>query len=261
MNSEQLVQLAVKECNNNGNKYRNWYYGNNGYGIEWCAVFVSWCLDKVGIKGIKTDGAGCFAREYSSRGKWLESEYTEKSTVPQAGDIVTFCWNGKGKYSNQDKYYSDHVGIVTDVTSTTIYTVEGNTGSSADYSIVSMREYPRTSGKINGYFRLNELQEVLPMELQKGDKNIAVYFLKQCLRTLKDHGIITQSVDNNNIFGVGTENAVKQVQKISKIDTDGIVGTDTEKAISKLMANLKSDYKQGYNKAINDVINIVKTKL
>lgn len=121
---KKLVSVAKSQTGNGPYKYRKWFYGTEQYGVAWCAVFVSWCLAQAGIAGIKTDGAGCFAREYQTTGKWHESEYSDSSTTPKAGDIVTFTWNYAGRYPNQDRYYSDHVGIVYAVDNTYIYTVD-----------------------------------------------------------------------------------------------------------------------------------------
>ena len=71
--------------------------------------------------------------------------------------------------------------------------------------------------------------------LKKGDANAGVYLLKQNILLLRKKGVITQSVDDNNIFGDGTETAVKQVQKAAKITEDGIVGAQTIRAIRNLL--------------------------
>lgn len=71
--------------------------------------------------------------------------------------------------------------------------------------------------------------------LKKGDANAGVYLLKQNILLLRKKGVITQSVDDNNIFGEGTETAVKQVQKAAKITEDGIVGAQTIRAIRSLL--------------------------
>lgn len=103
---------------------------------------------------VKTDGAGCFAREGVAKGwgKWFEG-----GAAPKAGDVISFCWNNKGDYTgeNQDKYFSDHVGYVVSVSGNTLYTVEGNAGGTNDTSKVQKRSYPVNSVKINGYFRPN----------------------------------------------------------------------------------------------------------
>ncbi len=71
--------------------------------------------------------------------------------------------------------------------------------------------------------------------LAKGDANVAVYTYKQLLILLKKAGIITQSVDNNNIFGNGTVTATKQVQKAAGIEQDGYAGAMTIRACYALL--------------------------
>lgn len=68
-----------------------------------------------------------------------------------------------------------------------------------------------------GYFRV-------------GDRNEGVYSYKQQLMLLKKKGIISQGVDNNNIFGAGTRTATMQVQKAAGITVDGLAGPQTIRA-------------------------------
>ena len=74
-----------------------------------------------------------------------------------------------------------------------------------------------------GYFRV-------------GDRNEGVYAYKQQLMLLKKKGIISQGVDNNEIFGAGTRTATKQVQKAAKIEVDGLAGPQTIRACYLLAA-------------------------
>lgn len=135
-------------------EFRKWYYGYDAKGVAWCAVFVSERAAQVkGLLGKiipKTDGAGCFAREGVAKG-W--GTWHEGGSVPIVGDIVTFCWNGLGYYPGQDRYFSDHVGIVVQVTGTYVYVVEGNAGGSNDTSTVKKKCYAINNVYINGYFR------------------------------------------------------------------------------------------------------------
>lgn len=71
--------------------------------------------------------------------------------------------------------------------------------------------------------------------LKKGDADAGVYLLKQNILLLKRAGVITQGVDDNNIFGNGTETAVKQIQRAAGIAEDGIVGAVTIRAIRTLL--------------------------
>ena len=71
--------------------------------------------------------------------------------------------------------------------------------------------------------------------LKEGDKSVAVYAYKQMLIALKAKKIITQGVDDNNIFGAGTTTATKQVQKAAGITVDGLAGAQTLKACRVLL--------------------------
>lgn len=71
--------------------------------------------------------------------------------------------------------------------------------------------------------------------LKEGDKGVAVYAYKQLLISLKAKKIITQGVDDNNIFGAGTTTATKQVQKAAGITVDGLAGAQTLKACRVLL--------------------------
>ena len=240
---KKLVSIAKSQAGNGPYKYRKWFYGTEQYGVAWCAVFVSWCLAQAGIAGIKTDGAGCFAREYQTTGKWHESEYSDSSTTPKAGDIVTFTWNYAGRYYNQDRYYSDHVGIVYAVDSNYIYTVEGNAGNSNDTSTVKLKVYNRTSGCINGYFRLyttDGSKEDDEMNFKKGDKSDGVLAYKSLLQQGQKLGIIKSKVDNTNSFGGGTYKATLEVQKKYGLVVDGVAGVRTITALRNAVSKAQN---------------------
>ncbi len=254
---ERLINIAVKQVGNSAEKYRNWYYGYNAMGVAWCAVFVSWCFDKAGIGMIKTDGAGCFAREGNGEyGTWYESEFSNASTTPKVGDIVTFVWNYSGRYDNQDKYYSDHVGIVYAVDSNYIYTVEGNAGADNDTSTVKYKSYSRTNGAINGYFRPNykvtEKGEE-EMNFRQGDKSDGVLAYKALLLLAKDYNIIKTKVDNSNSFGKGTYEATIEVQKLFNLEVDGIAGKQTISALSSVVHGKAVTSTKGHNRIIDDL--------
>lgn len=68
------------------------------------------------------------------------------------------------------------------------------------------------------------------------DRNEGVYAYKQQLMLLKKKGIISQGVDNNNIFGAGTRTATKQVQLAAGITVDGLAGPQTIRACYMLAA-------------------------
>ena len=268
---EKIIELAESQLGNRATKYRSWFYGYDAEDVAWCAIFVSWIFAKSNVPMIRTDGAGCFAREGSGiYGKWYESEYSDNSTKPRKGDIITFVWNYSGRYYSQDKYYSDHVGIVYAVDEKCVYTIEGNSGGSNDTSSVKKRMYSRKDGCINGYFRpfytdgtnntTNDKnseksgQEKRKMNnLCKGDVGDCVLAYKTLLTQANMFGIIKNKVDNTNGFGTGTEKATLEFQKLYKLEEDGIAGVKTITALKEAVNNKIETAMKGHNALIDDL--------
>lgn len=104
-----------------GTKYGRWYadvtgspyYGESG--VPYCAMFVSWCLDRAGVA---CEG---FPRAVAiDRRDGFNRAVEPKDAL--GGDVIGFDWNTDAK--------GDHVGIVTGRAGdlVTISTIEGNTG-------------------------------------------------------------------------------------------------------------------------------------
>lgn len=175
--NNKFVDNAKKYVNQGPSTFRKWFYGYDKKDIPWCAIFVSYVANETGILGTlvpKSAGAGEIARSGVNMGygKWYEGH----NTKPQVGDIILFTWNGKGKYPNQDKYFSDHVGIVCKVDTKYVYTIEGNTNNKEnDKSKVGEHKYELYSGLINGYFRPNWNTKV---NTSSGDNPDAIYCVR-----------------------------------------------------------------------------------
>ncbi len=117
----------------------------------WCASFVSYCADKAGIStDIIPKHASCSigVAWFKKAGRW----HARAGYTPQAGDIVYFTNNGTSPA---------HIGIVWKVDANTVYTIEGNTGTTKDKDGkdllitngggVAKKSYPLTSSYILGY--------------------------------------------------------------------------------------------------------------
>lgn len=110
-----LSQVGYKEYGVNKTKYGEWY-GMNGE--PWCAIFVSWCANQVGV-------LDKLIPKYSSSSagyKWFKKN-TGITMTPKPGDI------GFIKNSNKEKektYPAEHTFIVYSVNGDTISTIEGN---------------------------------------------------------------------------------------------------------------------------------------
>ena len=136
-----LINTAMSQLGNKGGEtYWKWF----GYGrrVEWCAIFVSWCMDQCGyIDGMKApsfenvgDGGGWFERH----DQWLD-----KGSTPEPGDLIFFDWQQDGD--------RDHVGIVTSVKDGMVFTVEGNSSDRC-----RQKRYFLDDPVIFGYAQINE---------------------------------------------------------------------------------------------------------
>jgi chitodextrinase len=121
-NSSQLH--GTSGGSNNYTEYGRWY----GMQDQWCAMFVSWCAAVAGVDGsvvprhaYTPTGLNFFKNQgrAHSRAEIAAGWYT-----PQRGDIVYFK-------SSSSRDSTNHIGIVLSYVNGILYTVEGNTSSSA----------------------------------------------------------------------------------------------------------------------------------
>lgn len=154
----QLQSKTANAGDKNWTKYAQFLdnlkvYNGTKNGYPWCDVFVDWCfittfgLD-IGMKMLNQKmaglGAGCTgsANYFKSAGRFYKS-------MPTVGDQIFFTNNGGTSYN--------HTGIVTKVSASKVYTIEGNTSSAAGVvdngGVVRRKEYALNYSKIGGYGR------------------------------------------------------------------------------------------------------------
>ncbi|MBR5619337.1 MAG: CHAP domain-containing protein [Clostridia bacterium] len=106
----------------NCTEYGRWY----GLQDMWCAMFVSWCAYNADIPTTvvpKHSFTVSGLNQFISWGRaHTRAEVAAGTYTPQAGDIIYFK-------SARNTNKTNHVGIVTGFSGSTIYTVEGNTSS------------------------------------------------------------------------------------------------------------------------------------
>lgn len=114
--SSDIALVAASQIGNEGGELYWRWYGFSSH-VDWCAVFVSWCADQVGLldDGSMPKFAVCDdgIRWFVERGRWFN-----RNISPEPGMIIFFDWNGDGR--------ADHVGIVERCEDGLVYTVEGN---------------------------------------------------------------------------------------------------------------------------------------
>jgi len=244
-----LSQVGYHEQGNNYTKYaadldaiRGFYNGpKNGY--AWCDVFVDWCFVKAyGVVGAKqllcqpdnSCGAGCLfsANYFKAQGRFFRS--------PQPGDQIFFSYQ-EGEVS--------HTGLVVDVSSYGVTTVEGNTSD-----MVARRSYALSDARIFGYGRPDwnagtvdpepEQPEEQPQPedkpkpklgglpmLRQGDTGEVV---RAAQFLLNGRGASVGKWGADGEFGPMTKEAVLAFQRRGDLEADGIIGPETWAALMGL---------------------------
>ena len=240
--------LDDKTTNAGGNNWTKYardlaaagYYNGNKNGFAWCDVFVDWCFYKAygAVEGQRIQcqtgplGAGCIfsAQYYQQKGRY--------DRTPKIGDQVFFQSGGE----------IGHTGIVVEVTDSSIVTVEGNSSDQ-----VKKNTYSRSSSYIAGYGHplygesdpvpVTPPAEETPVtvtcqvglpQLKNGAEGTAV---KNAQILLIDKGYYCggplragrETADGE--FGPTTEKSVKSFQTKRNLTADGIIGSDTWKAL------------------------------
>ena len=220
------AEIGVTESPKNSNKQKyGKEYGVNG--TAWCCQFVWWVFKHAGASplfygGGKTAWVPSVRKHYTQKGKWIR----RGDDTPKPGDLIIFG-------NRDDSGSGKHIGIITKVTSSTVYTVEGNTtktGYSANGGMVAAKSYSRTNSNIAGYCSIDyndevrEMVEVTVETLKKGSKGDNVKALQTLLI---GYGYDCGKYGADGDFGSATDEAVKKYQKKNGLTVDGIVGKNT----------------------------------
>ena len=210
------------------------YYNGNKNGYAWCDVFVDWCFFKAYGKdeGQRIQcqtgpyGAGCtYSMQY-----YQQQGRCDKN--PKVGDQIFFRYSGSSG--------ADHTGIVVEVTSSQIVTVEGNSGNQ-----VKKNTYNRSYSCIIGY------GHPLYDETDGTTAAPAPTPAAETKKTEATEKAVTVSLKQLSQGSTGAQ--VKTVQRIiyvrginSKIDIDGDFGPITKAGVidlqKKLFPNTSSEW-------------------
>ena len=198
----------------------------------WCAEFVSCVVvEAFGLKAAKELMCGslfCSCTEGRNNFRNKGQFHTEH---PLPGDIIM--------YYNRDKSAIGHCGIVTKVSATHVYTVEGNTSAGSKSTVidnggcVAEKYYPLSYGRIAGYARM-ALDDVDPTE----DANVGngIYLFQKWLKEAAGQALATDGV-----YGKVTKRcALKALQSVLNAQykgvliVDGLWGEKTKKSVKNV---------------------------
>lgn len=226
--------------NSNNSLFGAWY-GMNG--AAWCAMFVSYCLNKSG-NGVTINGAQS-RKGYAlcSRGiKWFQKKKAWHPVMKaQPGDVAFFDWDHNGS--------PDHTGLIVkvDTKRKRVLTIEGNTGHSNLSNGGAVMKQWRSMSAIIGVGRpafpagivlspvsQSPIEAPAPVTPAPVTPAPAVVVAKP-LPTLKvgSKGASVKTLQKklgitaDGDFGPKTKAAVIAFQKKHGLVADGIVGVDT----------------------------------
>lgn len=136
--NQAIIDIALAQVGQMGGQpYWSWYGFEKR--VEWCACFVSWCLNQSGYSEPRF--ASCHYQGvpyFKSRGLWEPGGFTDLAP----GDVIFFDWECDG--------ISDHVGLVIGRDESYVYTVEGNSGD-----VCRVKAYSLDSSVIYGYGKMS----------------------------------------------------------------------------------------------------------
>lgn len=244
------AQLDDKTTNagyNNYTKYARdldalgYFYNGPKQGYPYCDVTIDWAfVQAYGVEAAmdllcqpeKSYGAGCgySARYYKNKGQWHTKD-------PKPGDQIFF------------RNFA-HTGLVVDVDSTYVHTIEGNTSTTAGVIAngggVWEKKYRLGDSCIDGYGRpaydpepedgteqpeKAELEEAPKVDYDLHMRNLSVGCKGEDVRALQilliGRGYSCGSSGADADFGSATAEAVRRYQADHNLTADGIAGPKT----------------------------------
>ncbi len=99
------------------------------YTDEWCATTVSAAFIVAGLTDIAPTECSCaqMIELYKKIGRWKESD----AYKPKVGDIIMYDWEDDGRGDNKGN--PNHVGIVAEISGSTMKIIEGNKKEAVAY--------------------------------------------------------------------------------------------------------------------------------
>ena len=210
MNRVDVINDAKKYLGYQGNPntFTRWYCKDNK-SHAWCGMFVDYVF-KFDLKCDWLDSCKNMAYvptivQWAKDKKYWDANFKNA----KQGDLVVYNW-----YPDKKNHYS-HVGIVNEVKSSGIVSIEGNTTSGSKDNCVANKS--RAKKFVAGIVKLPYVDKYnLTRYLKKGCKGNDVKEMQKIIGTKAD-----------GIFGKNTLAKLKKWQTNHGLKADGIVGKDT----------------------------------
>jgi Putative peptidoglycan binding domain/CHAP domain len=211
----QASQIGTGESpsGNNKNKYTKWY-GASG---AWCFMFQCYCFDHFDALDL-VHGRHAYVPDFK---KIFKSHGEYHTGAPRPGDLVAFDFNRSGE--------PEHIGMVEKVLSASyIQTIEGNTSDHV-YRRRRARGYVYAYATPR-YAKPNpDAYPGRPLICRKGGSLMHGSDVRWVQKRLGAHH---HTVTVDGVYGPKTAAAVTAFQKDAHLETDGVVGPRTWKALA-----------------------------
>lgn len=227
---EEIVSVAESKVGLNRNEV-----DCSGDGA-WCAQFVSYVLNIVGIgEGVTTDSCTFMQKYMSESDKWSEPD-----DWPIPGDIIFFDWDNK-----KEERPLDHVGICVGFNNDTLQITYVNGNGDSSYYVTEEEINVNAKGKdghnlVAYWMRYVGDEESKEPEYEDKEVELKVRQLRKGMtggdvkslqRLLFADGYSVGKSGDDGDFGNDTEKAVINYQKDHELDPDGIAGEKTLTAL------------------------------
>lgn len=215
---------------------------------EWCGIFVSMVFAYAfGLEAAKRLLGALYKYTPSGASRFKKAgRYIRRGEgAPRPGDVVFFWSKAKGRIG--------HTGLVYKVTSSRVYTIEGNTSGGSTLvtngGSVAMKSYALSSSYLDGYGRPDyEAVESAPgdvFDLELGDRLLvngcAGDDVQELQRALIALGYSCGSYGADGDFGDCTELAVTAFQRDHGCEADGEYGPVTHAAMQSALGDETQD--------------------
>jgi CHAP domain/Putative peptidoglycan binding domain len=227
------IGYAESPAGSNLNKFGKWY-GMDG--VQWCAIFVSYCFYNAQLPLPATERKG-FA--YCPSGvKWFRDK-GQFFDNPKVGDVVFFDWY-KGEpacISDADTHCSDawHIGIVESVNADgSITSIEGNTSNTSNGNGGEVMRRIRFSDVWYGFGRPSYSNQANPVQETDHPRWSGRYitltspFTKGDDVRLWKQQMIARGWNlgsgSDNVFDLRSDEVLRKFQKEKGIEMDGKIG-------------------------------------
>ena len=205
--------------------------GVGSINAQWCQAFVDWCFieafgkaDAKKLIYVWTNDTPTGSDAFKKRGRYIK----RGKGTPKRGDVIYFYSKAKGRIG--------HVGIVVKVTSSTVYTIEGNTSGASSLVTngggVKKKSYSLKSTYIDGYGSVDyaAIADGTTEGLRRGDSGDDVRAMQRALLAWNPDCLPKWGADGD--FGEETEEALKAFQKSAGLPETGVYDDATRKALT-----------------------------